>query len=157
MLDRHAAVGLLGPRQVGKTTLALAIAKTRRAVYLDLEDLRRQKTIVYFITPPQLADYYSFFTSVFLQPVFNAAMRQILGQTDLPLYVLYDEFAFSYNRRKTKDFGRIAACVFRSLVDRPQTMKAIVKYTVRCCWFTSPAPGLSRRDKHAQSLVLSLP
>jgi uncharacterized protein len=38
MLDRHAAVGLLGPRQVGKTTLALAIAKTKRAVYLDLED-----------------------------------------------------------------------------------------------------------------------
>jgi uncharacterized protein len=38
MLDRHAAVGLLGPRQVGKTTLAMAIAKTRRAVYLDLED-----------------------------------------------------------------------------------------------------------------------
>ena len=38
MLDRHTAVGLLGPRQVGKTTLALAIAKTRRAVYLDLED-----------------------------------------------------------------------------------------------------------------------
>jgi uncharacterized protein len=38
MLDRHAAVGLLGPRQVGKTTLALAVAKTRKAVYLDLED-----------------------------------------------------------------------------------------------------------------------
>lgn len=38
MLDRHAAVGLLGPRQVGKTTLALAIAKTRSALYLDLED-----------------------------------------------------------------------------------------------------------------------
>jgi predicted AAA+ superfamily ATPase len=38
MLDRHAAVGLLGPRQVGKTTLALAIAKARPAVYLDLED-----------------------------------------------------------------------------------------------------------------------
>ena len=38
MLDRHAAVGLLGPRQVGKTTLALAIAKTRASIYLDLED-----------------------------------------------------------------------------------------------------------------------
>jgi uncharacterized protein len=38
MLDHHAAVGLLGPRQVGKTTLALAIAKTRASVYLDLED-----------------------------------------------------------------------------------------------------------------------
>jgi predicted AAA+ superfamily ATPase len=31
------AVGLLGPRQAGKTTLALEVAKGRRSVYLDLE------------------------------------------------------------------------------------------------------------------------
>ena len=31
------AVALLGPRQVGKTTLARAIAATRDSVYLDLE------------------------------------------------------------------------------------------------------------------------
>lgn len=37
LLDRHPAVGLLGPRQVGKTTLALEIAAQRPAVYLDLE------------------------------------------------------------------------------------------------------------------------
>ena len=32
------AVALLGPRQVGKTTLALTISKTRSALYLDLEN-----------------------------------------------------------------------------------------------------------------------
>jgi predicted AAA+ superfamily ATPase len=37
-LRRQAAVALIGPRQVGKTTLALEIAKTREALYLDLED-----------------------------------------------------------------------------------------------------------------------
>ena len=37
MLRRHAAVGLLGPRQAGKTTLALEIAASRSIVYLDLE------------------------------------------------------------------------------------------------------------------------
>lgn len=37
-LSRQAAVALLGPRQVGKTTLALAVAAQRRSVYLDLED-----------------------------------------------------------------------------------------------------------------------
>src|SRR3990172_12287780 len=37
MLRRHAAVGLLGPRQAGKTTLALEIAAGRPHVYLDLE------------------------------------------------------------------------------------------------------------------------
>ena len=37
-LSRQAAVALIGPRQVGKTTLALEIARSRDALYLDLED-----------------------------------------------------------------------------------------------------------------------
>ena len=37
-LRRQAAVAVVGPRQVGKTTLALAIGEARGAVYLDLED-----------------------------------------------------------------------------------------------------------------------
>ena len=36
-LHRQAAVGLIGPRQVGKTTLALTIAATTTSIYLDLE------------------------------------------------------------------------------------------------------------------------
>jgi uncharacterized protein len=36
-LARQAAVALIGPRQVGKTTLALALAETRPSLYLDLE------------------------------------------------------------------------------------------------------------------------
>jgi len=36
-LGRQAAVALLGPRQVGKTTLALDIAERSHALYLDLE------------------------------------------------------------------------------------------------------------------------
>jgi predicted AAA+ superfamily ATPase len=36
-LDRQAAVCIIGPRQVGKTTLALQIAQERASVYLDLE------------------------------------------------------------------------------------------------------------------------
>lgn len=37
LLDSSPAVALLGPRQVGKTTLALQIAETRPSIYLDLE------------------------------------------------------------------------------------------------------------------------
>jgi predicted AAA+ superfamily ATPase len=37
-LERQAAVALIGPRQVGKTTLALTIGEKRNALYLDLED-----------------------------------------------------------------------------------------------------------------------
>ena len=37
-LQRQAAVALIGPRQVGKTTLALEIGRARDALYLDLDD-----------------------------------------------------------------------------------------------------------------------
>ncbi len=37
--DRQAAVAIIGPRQVGKTTLALEIAQDRKSLYLDLESL----------------------------------------------------------------------------------------------------------------------
>jgi len=36
-LERQAAVALIGPRQVGKTTLAHSLAQQREAIYLDLE------------------------------------------------------------------------------------------------------------------------
>ena len=36
-LNRQAAVALIGPRQVGKTTLAYALAEASSALYLDLE------------------------------------------------------------------------------------------------------------------------
>jgi len=36
-LDRQATVALIGPRQSGKTTLALAVAEGRPSLYLDLE------------------------------------------------------------------------------------------------------------------------
>src|ERR1035438_7639994 len=36
-LSRQAAVALTGPRQVGKTTLALALAESTSSLYLDLE------------------------------------------------------------------------------------------------------------------------
>ena len=37
LLDSYPAVALLGPRQVGKTTLAHSIAEQRPSIYLDLE------------------------------------------------------------------------------------------------------------------------
>lgn len=40
LLEQTAAVVMIGPRQVGKTTLALALAEDRAAIYLDLESER---------------------------------------------------------------------------------------------------------------------
>jgi AAA domain len=39
-LTHMSAVALLGPRQVGKTTLALEVARGRPSLYLDLESAR---------------------------------------------------------------------------------------------------------------------
>ena len=50
-LSRQAAVAIIGPRQVGKTTLALEIGKEKGALYLDLEnrdDRNRLKDPVLF-------------------------------------------------------------------------------------------------------------
>jgi len=41
-LSRQAAVALIGPRQVGKTTLAHTIAESRPSIYLDLESRKDQ-------------------------------------------------------------------------------------------------------------------
>ncbi len=52
-LARQAAVALIGPRQVGKTTLALDIAKDRKSIYLDLEaieDREKLRNPVLFLT-----------------------------------------------------------------------------------------------------------
>ncbi len=61
----------------------------------SLSDLRREKTVIYFITPPQLVEYYSPLVSVFFRSVFNACMREIPKRNALPIYILYDEFGHS--------------------------------------------------------------
>lgn len=61
----------------------------------DLESIREQKTVIYFIIPAQHAEYYGFWTSVFFRSVFNACMRRMPHRQTLPLYVLYDEFGHS--------------------------------------------------------------
>lgn len=53
-LSRQAAVALIGPRQVGKTTLALQLAEEQNALYLDLEDIQDRDKLsdaAVFLTP----------------------------------------------------------------------------------------------------------
>lgn len=86
------------------------IARVTAESTFSLESLREQKTVVYFITPPQHGEYYSFLTSLFFRSVFNALMRRLPPARDegnrrsgnsqsksayLPCYVLYDEFGHS--------------------------------------------------------------
>ncbi len=57
---------------------------------------------------------------------------------DKHLQAYLNEFAFRYNRRKTKGVGRIAARVIARLVaHKPLTMRNIIDDTTRCRWFDS--------------------
>ena len=59
------------------------------------------------------------------------------------LQAYLDEFAFRYNRRKTKGVGRIAARVFEQLVTHgPRTMRQIIDDTRRCRCFPAVRPEL---------------
>jgi len=71
---------------------------------IDLSLLKKEKTIIYFITPAQHAKYYGFLTSLFFKSVFNACMRQLPDKKTLPVYILYDEFGHS----TIPDFSAIA-------------------------------------------------
>lgn len=61
-----------------------------------------------------------------------------VGDKHLQAYL--DEYAFRYNRRKTKGVGRIAARVIEALVAHPaMPMRVLIKQTHRCRWFAQPA------------------
>jgi transposase-like protein/Zn ribbon nucleic-acid-binding protein len=65
------------------------------------------------------------------------------GVRDKHLQAYLDEFAFRYNRRKTKGVGRIAARVFEQLVTHgPRTMRQIIDETRRCRCFPAALPEL---------------
>ena len=63
----------------------------------SLENLRKEKTAIFFITPPEHSKYFRFVTSLFFRAVFNECMRgEHLSGGSLPVYILYDEFGNSY-------------------------------------------------------------
>ena len=61
-----------------------------------------------------------------------------VGDKHLQAYL--DEYAFRYNRRKTKGVGRIAARVIEALVaHQAMPMRVLIKQTHRCRWLAQPA------------------
>ena len=72
----------------------------------NLADFRREKTIIYFITPAKYQKLFSFAISLFFRSLFNECMREehLENKRSLPAYILYDEFGNSY----ISDFQSIA-------------------------------------------------
>ena len=78
-LARQAAVALIGPRQVGKTTLALDIAAGRPAVYLDLEALAdREKLSDPVLFLEQHVDKLVILDEIHRMPALFEALRGII-------------------------------------------------------------------------------
>ncbi|MGH1540679.1 MAG: type IV secretory system conjugative DNA transfer family protein [Arenicella sp.] len=65
----------------------------------DLNSFRKQKTAVFYVTPPDKQQYFSFSTSIFFRTLFSISMRkQYLDENKFirPFYCIYDEFGNSY-------------------------------------------------------------
>ncbi len=81
LLDHAPAVALLGPRQAGKTTLALTIAEGRPSVYLDLESAadraRLAEPVLYFADH---ADELVILDEIHRAPGLFEALRGIIDQ-----------------------------------------------------------------------------
>jgi len=80
-LSRQAAVGLIGPRQVGKTTMALAIAKEFEALYLDLESRTdRDKLSDPELFLKEYEDTLVIFDEIHRVPELFASLRSLIDQ-----------------------------------------------------------------------------
>jgi uncharacterized protein len=81
LLDQAPAVAILGPRQAGKTTLALAIAAGRPSVYLDLESAadraRLAEPVLYFADH---ADELVILDEIHRAPGLFEALRGVIDQ-----------------------------------------------------------------------------
>jgi predicted AAA+ superfamily ATPase len=80
-LEQMPAVALVGPRQAGKTTLALAIAEGRKAAYLDLESVadraRLDEPALYFADH---ADELAILDEVHRVPGLFETLRSVIDQ-----------------------------------------------------------------------------
>ena len=63
---------------------------------INLEDLRKQKTIIYLITPPEDQDIYRPLISMYFLSFIHICMRKLPDKSDLPVYFVFDEFGNSY-------------------------------------------------------------
>lgn len=80
-LNRQAAVALLGPRQVGKTTLALEAGKELNALYLDLEaSADRDKLLDPVLFLSQYQDRLVILDEIHRMPELFQALRGLIDQ-----------------------------------------------------------------------------
>ena len=117
LLDRNPAVVLIGPRQVGKTTLAREIARERDAVYVDLErpsDLAKISDIEQYCD--ENTDHLLIFDEVHRVPGLFAPLRSVIDERRQAgrrtgLFLLLGSASIDLLKQSSETLaGRIAHC-----------------------------------------------
>ena len=125
LLDTNPAVVLIGPRQVGKTTLARAIAHERNAVYLDLErpsDLAKVNDIESFCE--ETADHLLILDEIHRVPGLFAPLRSIIDENRQAgkragLFLLLGSASIDLLKQSSETLaGRVAHCELHALNTR---------------------------------------
>ena len=125
LLDTNPAVVLIGPRQVGKTTLARAIAHERNAVYLDLErpsDLAKVNDIESFCE--ETADHLLILDEIHRVPGLFAPLRSIIDESRQAgkragLFLLLGSASIDLLKQSSETLaGRVAHCELHALNTR---------------------------------------
>lgn len=68
------------------------VCKLTASSDFDLHSLRKQKTVVYVVTPPEDQAVYRPLISMYFLSFIHACMREMPGPSDLPAYFIFDEF-----------------------------------------------------------------
>ncbi len=133
-LDRQAVAALIGPRQVGKTTLALEIGEKRDALYLDLEDqddrARLESPVLFF---EGVEDHLVILDEIHRVPELFATLRGVIDK----------------GRRKGKGKGRfliLGSASIDLLRQSGETLAGRIAY-IDMTPLTVPEIGTARADR----------
>lgn len=122
LLDTNSAVVLIGPRQVGKTTLAREVARERNAVYLDLErpsDLAKITDIESYCE--ETADHLLVLDEIHRVPGLFAPLRSIIderrqvGKRSGQFLLLGSASIYLLKQSSETLAGRVAHCELHTL------------------------------------------
>lgn len=88
--DSYVSLAVNALSKLNEDTARLTMKNT-----FEFESFRKEKTILYLTFPSQHLDHYAYLLNLFYMQFFESCMRHLPAESDLPVFVLYDEFGHS--------------------------------------------------------------